>query len=149
VLCDVGWSAGESGCGSASVVDAFVRQVGQGRGHAGDRVQSAAWERGEQVAGVGMPGVGEHRCGGAGPDDACGVHDGDAVGVVREGVEVVADVQDRGSGVCGRTEQLHGVLGEVGVEIRGGFVGDDDLWVPARAKAIAARWAMPPDSSCG
>ena len=96
----------------------------------GDGGGGAGWLGGQQHAGVGVGGVGEHGMGRALLDDAAVLHDGDVVCNPADHVEVVADQQEgeaAAGAFLGQEIEDAGLDGDV--QRGGGLVGDQELGV--------------------
>ena len=72
----------------------------------------------------------------------------DAVGVARVALRV-GDHHDGGALLVELGEQVHHLLAVLGVEVAGGFVGEDELGVGDHGAAMATRCCCPPDNCCG
>src|SRR6185503_4467351 len=87
-------------------------------------------DRAHEARRVGMLGIVDHFLHGPDLDDAAGIHDGDAIGGLRDHAHVVGDEHDRRAVVAAQALQQRDDLRlDRDVERRGGLVGDDELGV--------------------
>ena len=105
---------------------------------------------GEQHAGVRVARRVVERDGRAQLGDASGVHDGGRLAGLRDDRQVVRDQHDGEPELLGEPlQQLQDLRLHHHVERGRRLVGEQDARLHASAIAIAARWRMPPENSCG
>src|SRR5208282_2805871 len=110
------------------------RELGDGRdgafdGREGQRaVGRESGDGAQQALGVGMGGRVENVDLGTEFDQVAGVHDGDAIGDVRNDGEIVRDEEHRQSEFVAKVvEQVEDLLLDGDIESGGGLVGDEQL----------------------
>ncbi|VTR69900.1 putative peptide transport system ATP-binding protein [Desulfosarcina cetonica] len=118
--------------GAAGIEGAARRDVGEGRHHPGNLVQSgpglqAAGQGLDQTLGVGMAWIRHDAVRGSGFDDFAGIHDGHLFRHLGDHPQVVGDQDQAGSlGFAQLLQKIHDFGLDGDVQGRGGFVGDDD-----------------------
>ena len=125
-------SAGGDAVCAAGFEGASGRELGDGRdgafdGREGQSAISRESRNGvQQALGVGMSGRMENVSLGAEFDQVAGVHDGDAIGDVRNDGEIVRDEEHRQSEFVAKVvEQVENLLLDGDIESGGGLVGDE------------------------
>ncbi len=123
---DAEWAAGFEGASGRELGDgrdgAFDGREGQGA------VGRESGDGAQQSLSVGMSGGLENVGLGAEFDQAAGVHDGDAIGYVRDDGEIVRDEKHRQSEFVAKVvEQVEDLLLDGDIEGGGGLVGDEEL----------------------
>jgi hypothetical protein len=120
-LCDVLGTARSKGASGGKGVESGDR-AGNGHELSGFETRRSA----QQAFGIRMPRMLQHFADGTFFDDAAGVHDGDAIGNLRDDAEIVGDEEQRKLEFATQfLEKLENLLLHGDIERGGGLVGDE------------------------